>query len=125
MRNEISRILEDHREKIFETAGSILLTITRVEVARNLEKAIVRYSWTAVSSDPQNADLAQQALEDLEPEITRELKKRLTIKRLPRLSFIYDNSMESADRVLQILNSLHANEGSAVVKSSKGKRHKK
>ena len=133
MQEEISRILEGRREEIERHVGAGLLTVTSVSVDRNLETAVVYYSWTAPLSDladvpiverdaietahPESVegangfgDKLQQILKILGSEISRELARRVRIRRLPKISFSYDNSLASADRVYRILNKLSQKE---------------
>ncbi|MBI4668111.1 MAG: ribosome-binding factor A [Elusimicrobia bacterium] len=108
MQEEISRFLESRYDEISQAAGNGLLTVTGISVARNLETGVVRYSWTQSNAARAPGPL-QEVLQSLLPEIMNRLSRRMRIKRLPRLSFVYDESLESADRVYRILNKLSLN----------------
>ncbi|MBI4368734.1 MAG: ribosome-binding factor A [Elusimicrobia bacterium] len=111
MQREVSLLLGQYRELLQERALGVLLTITGVHVARNLEQATVHYSWTQVSSPmdrPQTALAVQRALESVAPSLVRELRARVKLKRFPRVNFVYDETFESADRIYQILNHIQS-----------------
>ena len=105
LQEEIARILEGRREEIERHAGAGLLTLTSVRVERNLETAVVGYSWTE-PCEGGTGDKLQHTLEEIGFEISRELAKRVKIKRLPKISFFYDSSLAKAERVYRILNKL-------------------
>ncbi|MBI2071012.1 MAG: ribosome-binding factor A [Elusimicrobia bacterium] len=110
IQEEVTRLLEIHREEIRNAVkDDALLTVTRVSVARNLESALIRYSWTGTPAEPEAfAQKLRDTLSDLEPVLGRELARRVRLKRMPKLTFMYDGSFEAADRVYQILKGLEA-----------------
>lgn len=102
---EISNILPRYQDTISRTAFGALLTITRVVVTKNLEKAIVYYSWLNLPSDADPRRL-ETALKECASQISRELCKRMALKRFPKLSFQYDASFVGASHVYEILQNL-------------------
>ena len=85
--------------------GIGFVTLTRVQVSPDLQQAKVLY--TALGDDKTRATSAR-ALERAVPFLRRQLGRRLRLKRIPELRFIYDPSIAGQDRIEQILNELHA-----------------
>jgi ribosome-binding factor A len=88
--------------------GIGFVTLTRVQVSPDLQQAKVLY--TALGDDKTRATSAR-ALERAAPFLRRQLGRRLRLKRIPELRFIYDDSIAGQDRIEQILNELHAAPG--------------
>jgi len=78
-------------------------TITRVETARDLGHARV---WVSVLGSEEERSRSLQALRDAAPWLRRRLGERLHVRQVPELSVRADDSIESGDRVLRILNEL-------------------
>lgn len=106
MQSEISEILADRREFLSQQTGGALITVTRVEVKRDLSEAQVYFSWTMTAPSPEGDLKVRQALDSLVPEVMKGLSRRVHMKRLPRLVFEHDHSFESADRVYAIFKHL-------------------
>lgn len=89
-------------------------TITRVETARDLGHARV---WVSVLGSEDERSRTLQALRDAAPWLRRRLGERLHVRQVPELSVRADDSIESGDRVLRLLNQLEeerdAGEGSS------------
>lgn len=78
-------------------------TITRVETARDLGHARV---WVSVLGSEDERNRSLQALRDAAPWLRRRLGERLHVRQVPELSVRADDSIESGDRVLRLLNEL-------------------
>jgi ribosome-binding factor A len=78
-------------------------TVTRVETARDLGSARV---WVSVLGSREEQDAALTALTSAAPWLRRQLGERLTLRHVPQLVIRHDDSIESGDRVLRILNEL-------------------
>jgi ribosome-binding factor A len=78
-------------------------TVTRVETARDLGSARV---WVSVLGTRDEQDAALAALTSAAPWLRRQLGERLTLRHVPQLVIRHDDSIESGDRVLRILNEL-------------------
>lgn len=85
------------------------ITITRVVVTSNLRTARV---WVSVLSsreaagDTETPDHVLNLLSNRRKEIQAHLGRTLNLKYTPRLIFESDSSLESGDRVLDLLNHL-------------------
>lgn len=80
-------------------------TITRVETARDLGHARV---WVSVLGSEEERAQSLQALRDAAPWLRRRLAERLRVRQVPALTIRFDDSIESGDRVLRLLNELQS-----------------
>jgi ribosome-binding factor A len=83
-------------------------TITRVETARDLGHARV---WVSVLGTDLERERTMDALRVATPWLRRKLGERLSLRHVPELTVREDDSIESGDRVLRIIQELE--EGSA------------
>ena len=83
-------------------------TITRVETARDLGHARV---WVSVQGTDLERERTMAALRVATPWLRRKLGERLSLRHVPELTVREDDSIESGDRVLRIIQELE--EGSA------------
>jgi ribosome-binding factor A len=83
-------------------------TITRVETARDLGHARV---WVSVLGTDLERERTMAALRVATPWLRRKLGERLSLRHVPELTVREDDSIESGDRVLRIIQELE--EGSA------------
>jgi len=80
-----------------------MLTITDVEVSRDIRTAKVFYT---VGGDLSARQQAQRGLESAVGFIRSSIAHNLTIKRVPELTFIYDNSLDYGQKIDLILEKL-------------------
>jgi ribosome-binding factor A len=85
--------------------GIGFVTLTRVQVTPDLQQARVHYT---VLGDDKARSTSARALDRATPFLRRQIGSRLRLKRVPELTFIYDDSIEGQDRIERILNELHA-----------------
>jgi len=83
--------------------GIGFLTITSVKVSADLQQARVYY--TSIGDDKAKRESAR-ALDRATPFLRRQVGQRLRLKRVPELTFFYDESIEQGDRVERILQEL-------------------
>jgi len=83
--------------------GIGFLTITRVTVTADLQQARVYY--TLIGDDKAKRESAR-ALGRATPFLRRQVGQRLRLKRVPELTFFYDESIEHADRIERVLQEL-------------------
>jgi len=83
--------------------GIGFLTITRVKLSPDLQQARVYY--TSIGDDKAKRESAR-ALDRATPFLRRQVGQRLRLKRVPELTFLYDESIEQGDRVERILQEL-------------------
>ncbi len=98
VKREISEVL--HTRYKAEAAG---ITVTEVTVAPDLRHARVFYSVLGKSAQQRRAS---GFLESESGEIRRRVGKRVTLKYLPRLDFVFDETQERASRLNQLLDEL-------------------
>jgi ribosome-binding factor A len=101
IRSELASILA--RE--VHDPGIGFVTLTRVRVSPDLQSARVLY--TTLGDEHARAASAR-ALERAAPFLRRRIGSRLRLRRVPELTFIYDDSIEGQDRIERILNEIHS-----------------
>lgn len=105
-------------DRIFEELSTILLmevsdprlssvSITKIKVDRELAFANIYVSSLEGS---ESADEIIEGLKHAGGYLRRELAHRIDIKHTPRLRFYWDRSPEHADRIDQLIASLHQDE---------------
>ena len=80
-----------------------LITVTGAEVASDLKTARIYVSMIGPKT---RRGEAIQLLTRQRGHIQHELAKRIILKSLPHLEFIYDDSLERGDRLLQIMDEI-------------------
>src|SRR5215467_12971934 len=80
--------------------GIGFVTITRVQVTPDLQQARIYY--TALGDDKARRDSAR-ALHRAAPFLRRQIGARLRLRRVPELTFLYDESIAGQDRIEQLL----------------------
>jgi ribosome-binding factor A len=83
--------------------GIGFVTITRVQMTPDLQQARVFY--TALGDDQARKGTAR-AIERAGPFLRRQIGSRLRLKRVPELTFLYDESIAGQDRIEQLLNEI-------------------
>jgi ribosome-binding factor A len=89
--------------------GMGFVTLTRVQVTGDLQQARVFYTALGPSGDEERTRRnSARALERAAPFLRRQIGARLRLKRVPELTFVYDESIAGQDRIEQILHEIHA-----------------
>lgn len=105
IRSELATLLA----RVVRDPGVRLVTVTRVQMAKDLQHARVFYtvsiSPSSVSSPTARREAAG-ALRRARPFLKRRLGQ-LGLRHVPELSFVYDDALEQQDRVAQLLDELH------------------
>ena len=83
--------------------GIGFVTLTRVQVSPDLQQARIHY--TTLGDEKARASSAR-ALGRAIPFLRRQIGSRLRLKRVPELTFLYDESIAGQDRIEQLLNAL-------------------
>ncbi|HSH68984.1 MAG: 30S ribosome-binding factor RbfA [Deferrisomatales bacterium] len=81
-----------------------LVTLTGVDVSRDLRVAKVFFSCMDPQADPENT---RRGLDSAQGFIRRELARTLELKAVPELRFHHDDSLERGFRVQDVIESLH------------------
>jgi ribosome-binding factor A len=84
--------------------GIGFLTITHVKVSPDLQQARVYY--TTIGDDNARKETAR-ALGRATPFLRRQIGQRLRLKRVPELTFFYDDVIEKGNRIERILLELN------------------
>lgn len=84
--------------------GIGFLTITHVKVSADLQQARVFY--TTIGDEKARRESAR-ALERATPFLRRHVGRRLQLKRVPELAWMFDETIEKNDRIERILQELH------------------
>ena len=108
-RSEVARILTEYQQTISATLGGALLTVTRLEISRNLERATIYYSWFNLPESIPPSEV-EAVLKKMQHELIGELRERVVLRRFPRISFQYDESFAKAGHVYEILKSIENEE---------------
>ena len=85
--------------------GIGFVTLTRVHVSADIQQARVFYT---VLGDEKARRTSGLALGRAAAFLRRQIGARLRLKRVPELTFVYDDSIAGQDRIEQILNEIHA-----------------
>ena len=101
IRDELSQILA--RE--VHDPGIGFITLTRVSVTPDLQ--IARVYYTSLGDDKAQRETAR-ALTRAAPFLRRQIGSRIRLRRVPELTFFYDESIAHTDRIEQILQDLKA-----------------
>ena len=91
------------------------LTITGAEISPDVSLAKIFYS---VLGTPDEQEKTAEALDRAKPYIRGQVAKLENLRRVPQLLFVYDASVERADRVARILNVIHNEENASDATSS-------
>jgi ribosome-binding factor A len=103
LRTELAQLLA----RDVHDPGIGFITLTRVQVTPDLHQARVFY--TSLGDDQAKRNSAR-ALERASPFLRRQIGARLRLRRVPELTFIYDESIAGQDRIEQLLSRLHDDE---------------
>jgi len=101
LKKTISEIVRDLRDP----RVTDMVTIMNVEVTSDLKWAKVKVS--VYDNNEQARMDAVSALNSANGFITREIGRRMEIRRLPQLKFVLDNSIEYSVHISEIIAGLH------------------
>ena len=115
MSHRPDRVGEEIRQDLSEllSRGAVhdpgigFITLTRVAVTADLQLARIYYTTLG---DEKSRKRTAQALDRATPFMRRQIGGRLRLRRVPEFEFRFDRSVESQDRIEQILRDLHASE---------------
>jgi ribosome-binding factor A len=104
IREELASLLS---RGVVHDPGIGFITLTRVKVSPDLQVAHVFYT---TMGDQKARVATARALERATPFFRRHVGSALRLRRVPEIDFRFDESVESQDRIEQILRDLHAEE---------------
>ena len=94
-----------------------LVTVTHVRMARDLQHARVYYTSLGDAPDRRQA---VRGLRRATAFLRGQLGRRIRLRRVPELTFVYDDSIEREQRIAQVLEDLAAHDDvPAVVETGK------
>lgn len=99
IKREISDILHTRLQD-----SSVMITITEVDVSPDNKNARVLFS--VIETDGRQRARAQRLLDSNNSFFKRELSKRIILKFLPALEFVFDEANQAAARVGALLDAL-------------------
>jgi ribosome-binding factor A len=102
--DQIRSELADLLAREVHDPGIGFVTLTRVHVSPDIQLARVYYT---VLGDEQARRSSARALGRAAPFLRRQIGHRLRLKRVPELTFQYDEAIAGADRIEQILSEIH------------------
>lgn len=85
-----------------------MVTVTRVHLSRDM--SVARINWSSMGS-PSDRSKAAHALQSAAGPVQRAIADNLQTRVTPRVHFHYDESMERAQRVNEILHQLREERG--------------
>jgi ribosome-binding factor A len=100
LKREISDILHTRYR-----SEAVYITVTDVDISPDLRAGCVFYS---VIGDANRKHECERFLASVWGEIARELPRRVILKYFPKLTYAYDDSLEKGHRVIELMESLDA-----------------
>lgn len=104
----LRRELSEHLRQRYRSRA-VSITISDVVTSPDLRKASIYYS---VLGDSGSVEEAATFLNRVKKELRQHIGRQITLKYLPELEFFHDPSMERGAHILDLLDSLNANENS-------------
>jgi ribosome-binding factor A len=102
---EIRQTISEALTREVKDPGIGFVTITRATVSPDLQ--VARLYYTQIG-DEAARKATRAALERAAPFLRRQLGQRLRLRRVPEISFQFDESVENQDRIERILLALQA-----------------
>jgi len=99
IRDELSQLIA----RDVHDPGIGFITLTRVSVTSDLQ--IARVYYTSLGDEKAQRETAK-ALQRATPFLRRQIGARIRLRRVPELTFFYDESIAHTDRIEQILQEL-------------------
>jgi ribosome-binding factor A len=112
LRLEISQLLA---RQVKDPRLSGVITITEVRAAPDLRTALVLVS---VMGDGEAKKTALAGIQSAAKFMRRELRDRVSLRYVPFLSFILDDSLENADRLMGMLDQIHLDQSGVEAEDS-------
>jgi len=104
LRQEITELLQ---REVKDPRLAVMVSVTRVAVSADLHYARVYVSVMGSEEEKKGLLAGLHAASGF---IRRELAGRLTLRHTPELTFVYDDTMEKAGKVIQLIDQVKASE---------------
>ncbi len=108
LNEEVKKVLSEIVREMKDPRISTMTTIMLAEVTNDLKQAKVRVS--VYDEDEKVRAGSVEALNHAAGFISRELGKRMEIRRVPQLKFVLDDSIAYSVHISQVLNQLNYSE---------------
>jgi len=119
--HRVERIQEQVREEVSQMLatevrdpGVGLVTVTRAKVTGDL--SLARIYWTIIGDAAERKKTAK-ALERATGFVRHLLAERLSLRRVPEVKFIFDESVAAQARIEEIIQEIHAADAARTVDS--------
>ncbi len=103
MKREIGMMLQ----KDIQTPGLEFVTITRVDVSRDLQIARVSFS---VLGDEKKVQTVLRILTGVSGFVRKLVGQRIRLRYTPKIEFFYDKSLQYSDQIERALEEIHKEE---------------
>lgn len=101
---ELQKIIADEiRRRVEPRLEDVVISVPEVRVSDDLEHARI---YVSIFGD-EGREEAQRELKKALPRMRKAAADALHIRKIPELRFFWDDTMERADRIEQLLNKLH------------------
>ena len=100
VRKELSELLS---KEMNDPRLPLLMSITRVEVSTDLRNAKI---YVSVMTNREERESTVKVLQRASGFLHRELKKRLSLRAVPILSFRLDDSIEEGSHILEMMDNI-------------------
>jgi ribosome-binding factor A len=104
LRQEITELLQREAK---DPRLSVMVSVTRVSVSADMHYARVFVSVMGTEEEKKGLLAGLRAASGF---LRRELASRLTLRHTPDLSFVYDDTMEQAGKVIQLIDQVSSSE---------------
>jgi ribosome-binding factor A len=104
LRQEITELLQREAK---DPRLAVMVSVTRVSVSADLHYAKVFVSVMGTEEEKKGLLVGLHAASGF---LRRELAGRLTLRHTPELTFVYDDTMEQAGKVIQLIDQVRASE---------------
>jgi ribosome-binding factor A len=101
---QVNELLKRELSTLIQQQGDTWLTITGVEVAPDLRDAKVWVSIFNANKPENNSKELLVKLQAREYSIRQKLLPRLSLKHIPKMRFEYDETVQKASRIEQLLD---------------------
>ena len=102
--DQIRAEISDMIARELHDPGLGFVTLTHVRVTPDLQLARVYYTTLG---DPTARRNTEQALRRASSFVRRQLGRRLRLRRIPEVEFVFDESIERQDRLERLLREIH------------------
>jgi len=102
---EIQKIVSDALRRLMaDTTPGVIVTVPEVRVSDDLKHAEIYCSIMGAEDE----SVVQREIKKAAPRIRKEAAKKVRIRQIPEFRFVWDDTMERADRIEQLLNQIHS-----------------